>query len=80
MKRQEAQKKQLLGYLAQTAINLNQTKFTINLDEARNQLKQSFIQIKAAFDELVKENLVNICQKHRIDNNTLYTCELKIRS
>lgn len=78
MKRQEAQKKQLLEYLAQTAINLNQTKFTINLDEARKQLKQSFIQIKVAFDELVKENLVSICKKHRIDNNTLYTCELII--
>ena len=77
--RKEAQKKHLLELLAQTAVNLNKLNFTVNLNEVRTQLHQSLSEIKMAFDGLAKDNLLVITNRHRIDKDILYSCELRLR-
>lgn len=75
--RYNAQKNQLLQLIQTKANRFKQTTMSINLDEARAELRQSFTQIQVAFKNLVKDNAITIIKKHYLPNEVLYTIQLK---
>lgn len=74
--RYNAQKNHLLQLIQTKANNLKQTTMSINLDEARTELKQSFTQIQTAFKDLARDNAITIIKKHHLPNEVLYTINL----
>lgn len=74
--RYNAQKNHLLQFIQIKANILKQKTMSINLDEARTEIHQSFVQIKAAFRNLETDGAIKILKKHHFPKTLIYTVEL----
>lgn len=74
--RYNAQKKHLLQFIQIKANILKQKTMSINLNEVRTELHQSFRQIKAAFRNLKTDGAIKILKKHYFPEAVIYTIEL----